>query len=446
MAGSRTAKPSDLAGLIAARLAPYREQRLCVALSGGADSVALLHLAARVRSDCDFTLAALHVNHGISPNADHWQAFCADLCARLDIPLRSARVRLDPASKLGLEAEARACRYAEYRREPADWLLLAQHQDDQAETLLLQLLRGAGPRGLAAMAARAAPRPGEPGLLRPLLDVPRATLDAYLRDAGLAWVEDESNLDPDRARNFLRHDILPRLARHFPAWRDTLARAASHQGETARMLDELGRLDRGADAGVLEVSTLLGLSDERARNALRGLIADAGLRPPNSARLAAFLTQACHAAPDRSPLLAWPEGRLRVWRNRVYCLPAQEPPVPPAPLPWRGEPGLPWAGGEVRFAWTTGTGIARARLEGAAVELRSRQGGERFRPDRARPTRSLAALWQEHEVPPWERARMPLLFRADALLWAPGLGVACDWQAGADEAGIAPDWVKPPMG
>lgn len=445
MAGSRIAKPSELPGLIEARLAPFKGLRLCIALSGGADSTALLHLVARAREALGLTLTALHVHHGISPNADAWQAFCQTRCDRLSVPLRCTRVKLAPDSKLGLEAEARARRREAFRAEPTDWLLLAQHQDDQAETLLLQLLRGSGPRGLAAMAARVEPRAGEPGWYRPLLDIPGATLRDWLRGEGLDWIEDESNLDTLRARNFLRHDILPRLARHVPGWRDTLGRAALHQAESADMLDELARLDRGGMHATLRLDTLRALPEPRARNALRGWIADRGLGAPNRERLVQFLAQARAAAHDRAPLLAWPDGRLRVWRGEVYCLPAHDPPAPGTALSWQGEHRLPWGDGQVLFRPTRGTGIARARLEGRTITLRPRgDHEERLRLDPSRPSRSLASLWREGGVPPWERDRIPRLYSEDQLIWVGGLGIAHDWRTGTQETGLEVAWSPSP--
>ncbi|HMI11071.1 MAG TPA: tRNA lysidine(34) synthetase TilS, partial [Bradyrhizobium sp.] len=239
----------------------------------------LLDALTSVSADRSVKLSAVHVHHGLSPNADHWARFCAEQCASRSVPLSVHRLHLERKPGLSLEALARAGRYEHFMSCDVDVIALAHHADDQAETVLLQLLRGSGPRGLSAMPAF---RRGTPALLRPLLSQTRETLAAYARARGLGWIEDESNSDITHRRNLLRHEIAPRLAAGFKGYPATLTRAASHQAEASALLDELAALDaEGAidDAG-LDRAQLAGLSNARAANLLRWFLRREGLRPP----------------------------------------------------------------------------------------------------------------------------------------------------------------------
>jgi tRNA(Ile)-lysidine synthase len=314
MAASRNkpsidALPGRVGDFLATRLAPA--ERIGVGLSGGCDSVVLLHLLHGL--GLGERLTAIHVHHGLSPNADAWAAFCAEYCARLGVPLQLAHVEVDRRSGLGLEAAARTARYAALAECPGEVLVLAQHQGDQAETLLFNLLRGAGVAGAAAIpeVRQLAGR----RLLRPLLGCSRDELEAYAAQHALAWIEDESNADTRYSRNFLRHDILPVLRRRFPAAERSLAQAAQHFAEADDLLAELAAADWLAaccsgDAPRLRV--LRDLSLARLKNLLRYRLRQLGWRAPGAARLEEFARQLQRAGPDRHPELVLPDGCLRV--------------------------------------------------------------------------------------------------------------------------------------
>src|SRR5882672_10714894 len=229
MGSSRNSSSSELPERVAAALARAISPgaHLALGLSGGVDSVALLSALTELAPAMRFSLRAVHVNHGISPNAARWAEFCAQLCARFRIPFQLETVDIGPYRNLGLEGAARQARYEAFARVDADFIVLAQHRDDRAETLLLRLLRGAGVRGLAAMSPLRALPGTHARLLRPLLTVSRAEIETYARLRGLEWVEDESNADTIRRRNFLRHHVFPLLERQFPAVRATVARTAA---------------------------------------------------------------------------------------------------------------------------------------------------------------------------------------------------------------------------
>lgn len=310
--------PGRVGEFLATRLAPA--ECLCVGLSGGCDSVVLLHLLSRL--GLGERLAAIHVHHGLSPNADSWADFCAAYCGRLGVTLRVVRVNVDRQSGLGLEAAARAARYAALADSDAEVLVLAHHQGDQAETLLFNLLRGAGVSGAAAMATERAL--GRQRLLRPLLGCRRGELEAYARQHDLAWIEDESNGDPRYSRNFLRHEILPVLSRRFPAAESSLAQAARHFAEADALLAELAAADwlmACADGSELPaLSVLRRLSPARLKNLLRYRLRELGWRVPVASRLDEFARQIMTAAPDRHPELDLPDGRIRMAHGRLHWL------------------------------------------------------------------------------------------------------------------------------
>jgi tRNA(Ile)-lysidine synthase len=468
MAGSRKssksrARPPDLAARLLARLAPIvsSRDRLVVGLSGGVDSIVLLDCLRRVAARLRVQVGALHVNHQLSPNAGLWDAFCRRQCRARKIPYASVKVRVAPGDSV--EAAARAARYSVFNGQQADYIVLAQHQDDQVETLLLQMLRGAGVRGLAAMpllrrvegkskqprkrrASSLIPHPSSLKILRPMLDVTRAEILEYARVRRLEWIEDESNASLDFRRNFLRHEVLPVIARRFPAYRTTLARSAGHMAEAGELLNELAEQDAADsfDGETLAVALLRGLSDARARNLLRFFLARRGVVMPNVERLEEALRQVLTARQDARVAVGLDDCVLRRYADRLHVVPATRPLSRGYVRRWRGERkiDLPELGGTLLFRRSRDHGISLARLSGEAVTIRSRQGGERFQPDARRPRRSLKNLLQEARVAPWERDRLPLIYCGNVLVWVPEVGIDTGFQARADEAAVQPEWKR----
>lgn len=441
MAASRKRLRADLAvhlhHFLQARIAPGSHPLL--GLSGGLDSRVLLDLLVQVRESCGFRLSAVHVNHRISPNADAWAEFCSNICHAANVTFKTVAIDVPRDSGLGLEAAAREARYRVLLAQGADSLILAHHQDDQAETLLLQLLRGAGVKGLAAMGADSGGR--EKNILRPFLDVPRSKLLEYAEERGLSWIEDESNLDLAYDRNFLRHHVFPELEKRFPGCRVTFARSAAHFAEAADLLEEVALADAAqyVHNGQLDVGGLRSLSPARAMNLLRWWIAERSGLPLSSARLHSILDQLCHARENAQVECRLGDAVLRRYRDTAYIEPGCL--AQPYRVEWHGESslGLP-DGSRLDFRRMTGQGIALARLK-ESLFIGNRQGGARLRPDCRRPTRSLKNLWQEAGIPPAERERTPLIWHGSELVAVPGLGVACDWQPRADEAGLVVEWV-----
>jgi tRNA(Ile)-lysidine synthase len=444
MASSRKPKSSDVVRHVAACLDERvaRGARVTLGLSGGLDSVSLLSVLVDLAPKLGYFLSCVHVHHGLSKNADDWAHFCAVLCDSKQVPLETVRVDLGRWRGLGIEAAARTARYEAYAKQKADYVVLAHHRDDQAETLLLQLLRGAGVKGLAAMPV-VLDRPG-PAILRPLLEVPRSDLEAYARSKRLKWVDDESNRDTRLARNFLRHDVLPLLERRFPAARATIARSALHLSEAQGLLDALAREDaeRAERNGGLDVAVLAGLGPARAKNLLRHYFAAQGVPMPDASLIEESLRQLISAGSDAALRVRLGPVRLRRYRGLMLLEPELPEPARDFEAAWTGAAvwKLPELGGALRFQSVRGTGISLAKLVPDRVRVRLRRGGERLRPDRSRPTRTLKNLLQECGVPPWQRERLPLLYCGSDLVFVPYLGVACEYQAAPDEQALLATW------
>lgn len=411
---------------------------VCVAFSGGRDSAVLLDALSRLREAHPFGLRACHVHHGLSPNADAWASHAQTFAQARGVPCDVVRVTVDRGSRRGLEAEARQARYGALREARADVVALAHHRDDQAETVLLQALRGAGLKGLAAM-----PVLREEGACRwwrPLLDEPVESIATYAAAAGLSWVHDESNDQRSAARNVLRLDSLPALASHFPQARESLASLARHAAQAQRVLEEVAAEDlaRLCAANGIDAAGLARLSTERQAGVLRAALAQRGLPMPPRARLEAMRAQLLESRPDAQPSLVHAGWR---WARQAgaLCLEPLEPVD-------RGDWACLWNGaplvelgarrGKVRFREAE-YGIDPGRIAEGQWRFAPRQGGERLRPRRGGPSRTLKNLLREAGVPAPARSQLPLLFHGPRLVWAPGVGVCADHAA---SPGWWPEW------
>ena len=317
MAASRNKLSNELLNrvgdFVAARTA--KDEPLALGLSGGCDSVVLLHLL--VSLGLGQRLSAIHVHHGLSPNADTWADFCSQFCARLDISLDVQVVTVNLKSGQGIEAAARQARYAVFAKCAAPTVFLAHHQGDQAETVLFNLLRGAGVAGAAGMVDERTQ--GDIRILRPLLNVPRSALEAYAVTNQLSWIEDESNADTKFTRNFLRHEVLTVINQRFPAAEQNLAQAAGHFSEAAALLDVFAEEDwqKVRDGETLNLRRLRPLGAVRIKNLLRYRLRQMAWQTPVAARLDEFVRQLLSAAPDRHPELKLDKGLMRIAKGQI---------------------------------------------------------------------------------------------------------------------------------
>jgi tRNA(Ile)-lysidine synthase len=425
------------------------QPHLLLALSGGLDSCVLLHLLLAAKRNLAFELSAMHVHHGLSANADRWADFCTQLCHALNVPLAVVPVALQQQPALGIEAAARKLRYAAlfnfqldatHDKRP-DFIVTAHHQDDQAETLLLQLMRGAGVKGLASMAAVDHSR----RLLRPLLGISRQALQAYATQQSLVWCEDESNSNTQFERNYVRHELLPVLAARFPGVQSVLARTASHLAEANDLLDNLAAIDGAAllQDNSLCLSGLRTLTLARAKNLLRYWFARNALAMPNSEQLKEIVQQLLNAAADANISISLQHLSLKRFQQRAYLY--QEQTLVAFDLVWNGEAEIILPnGGRLTFSQVTGRGLA-LKFGMSKLRISSRDGGERFKPNVLRPTRTLKHLLQEANIPPWQRLQLPLVYWHDTLAYVPGIGIAHELQAAADEPGVEITWYEPAL-
>lgn len=452
MANSRKLSSADLEERLAATSLIPAGSSILVGLSGGVDSVVLLHLLCRLAPRFSWQLSALHVHHGISSHADSWADYCAGLCARLNVPLLVERVDIRPLREHGLEAAARKLRHAAFAGQRCDIVALAHHADDQVETLFLQLLRGAGVKGASAMPVLSLPNvpvlslpdgltAGSQKLWRPLLQTSRQEILCFAAEHKLQWVEDESNADEGYPRNFLRHKLLPLLGEKFPAYRHTLTRSAEHFAGANALLDDLARIDAAVAVadGALKVAALQALSLARAKNLLRYFLHQHGAPMPQVVQLDDMLHQLCSARSDATVCVGFgSEWQLRRYRGRAYALRAPGEFDRNLVLSWRNEAELAWPAlnSRVVFQSAVGEGVSLAKLQGRPVTLRLRQGGEALRPHLRGSNRTLKNLLQENFIPPWQRDRLPLLYCGDELVCVPGVAIAAAYRATEGEAGI----------
>lgn len=323
MENSKSSQSTELlrqtVGICLDRQAAAR-QSLVAGFSGGLDSTVLLHCLRQLAPERQLSLSALHVHHGLSPQADAWEAHCRGLCAEWGIPLTVERVAVERGSRDGLEAAARRARHDAFRRTSGDWIVLAHHRDDQAETLLFNLLRGTGLRGAAAMSET------NGRLLRPLLEVGRDAIEGYAREQGLGWIDDESNADTRFSRNHLRHEVLAGLEKRFPGSTANLAAASRRFAEAQSLLDDLAAIDLGSHDHdfPLDADLLAALDEPRGRNLLRYLLQRRHVGIPGEERLREALRQLTHAAPDRHPAIVFGTWRLLRRGGKVVIEPAQD--------------------------------------------------------------------------------------------------------------------------
>ena len=401
------------------RIEGWPRARLLLACSGGVDSRVLLELLARLRRQRHFELRVVHVNHHLQPAAAGFAREVRQVCRELAVPCRVRHARGVARRGESVEARARETRYALLASElrAGEVLLTAQHCDDQLETVLLQLFRGAGVEGLAAMPA-SAPF-GRGLLLRPLLAWPRADLEAIARRWDLGFVDDPSNRDTRFDRNFLRQEIIPRLSARWPALATTVARSAAHVAEAARLVKALAAQDLPLvlKDGGLDIALLTALPEARRRALVRAWLRSCGLQLPDQVHLQRILQELTGARPDRHPQVQWLGGTA--WRERgllraAATLPprAARKPAPELPIAWD------WRAGNCHgLAWLADSQgpVDGSRLP-PRIELRYRAGGERLRPRARGARRPLKDLLREAAVPERSRNAVPLIFTPAGLL------------------------------
>jgi tRNA(Ile)-lysidine synthase len=436
----------DLPSRLLLSLEPWRNAvHWRIAFSGGLDSTVLLHLLASLaKSESLPPLSAVHIHHGLQAAADAWPQHCQSVCDALGVPLLVERVKVQ--SGASLERAARDARYAVFSSltQANDVLLTGQHRDDQAETLMFRLLRGAGVRGLSAMPAQRSV--GQGTLVRPLLDISRAELEAYAQAHQLNWIEDPSNQDRQFSRNYLRHQVMPLLTGRWPQAQASMARSAAHLREAQGLLDELAQMDLAQAATAhdfqwlglpsLKLTPLTALSVARQRNAISHWL-EPLTRLPDTDHWSGW-SDLCEAAHDASPIWRLADGELHRSAGRVWWLSDAWLRAPVIGCEWQTPSSA------LRLA-DNGRVMFSGQAPAGPLRIGFRQGGEVMQlADRGH--RDLKRLFNERAVPGFVRGRLPLLFRGDELLAVanlPGLdgdghgGWKLHWQPTDEDQGLS---------
>lgn len=420
--------------------------RWLVAFSGGMDSAVLLHALATSRTKNAPTVIAVHVDHGMHKDSRMWADHCQQFAATLDVEYVGLQVEVAEDPDCGPEAAARDARYRVLRQyvQKGDCLLTAHHEEDQAETLLLNLLRGSGMQGLAGIAMRQQFASGR--LLRPLLAVSSRSIADYARGHNISWIEDSSNEDRRYDRNFLRHEIFPALVSRWPAAANRIRTSAELAREAGELLQDLADLDLQAhpSAARLSLSVLSELAPARQRNLLRRAVGICGLRPAPANQLYQVVNELVPAREDAQPLVTWPGAEIRRYRDHLFVLPATTDNV--ESCRWRRltkdsifdlGPGM----GSLQLVDESTPGID-PDIVSQDLEIRFRRGGEEIRPVGHEYTRKLKGLLQNEGILPWMRQRLPLLYCGDKLVAVANIWIAADCIA---QSGLVVRWHDQPL-
>lgn len=418
-------------------------KKVWLAYSGGIDSHVLLHLLATTsHPDLNFA-ATVHVDHGLQAESKNWSQHCADVCKNLNIDYHALQVQVKDIETLGMEAAARAARYQAIDQllSPEDVLLTAQHQHDQAETLLLQLLRGSGPKGLAAMAAKSTM--GKMTVIRPLLDVSQQDIQLYAEQHNLKWIDDPSNVDTRWSRNYLRHKVWPELEHRWPQAEITLSRSAQHCAEANELLMELAEQDMeflgiNVNSETLPITELMTLSLARQRNLLRHYIERRQFTLPSTTVLQCVIDEVCLAAQDSEPLVSWGGVEVRRYQQQLYVMtPMKAHDVLQSVVVDDFDKTILIESQLIEWQQTNEKGL-KGDVISHDVSLRFRQGGERIQLQGQTHHKSLKHLFQQWHIPPWQRDRIPLVFCDDKLIAVVGYGVSDEFAVNEGQQGYLP--------
>ena len=387
-------------------------KRYLVGFSGGLDSHVLLSTITQLA--LDVPVVAIHINHSIHAQSDQWQKHCATIAHDLKIDFLSRKVDANPPRGESPEAWARKKRYKAFSSlmEEGDILLLAQHQDDQIETFFLQLLRGSGPHGLAAMPVSTSFSGGL--LARPLLEVKRQDLELYAQKHQLQWIEDPSNQDHSYDRNYLRHEIMPLIRKRWPGYTGSLSRSISLQSDACVLLNDSAINDlesaRCKNSSSLSIQKLREMNDINLRNLLRYWINDMGFALPSSQKLRQITDTVLTAADDRSPCVDWSGVEVRRYRYQLMIMPSQIKQDLSVTYQWDLKQALELPTGVLSVKKMMGKGFY---VDSDSVDVRFRQGGEALKPAGYAHATTLKKYLQEQGIPPWLRDQIPLIYSND---------------------------------
>ena len=416
---------------------------ILLGLSGGLDSCVLLHLLANMQTQLDFKLKAIHVHHGLSSSADDWLNFCKQKCKLLDIEFDAVKVKINEKGSLGIEGEARELRYEAIKKKQKGVVALGHHQNDQAETLLLQLLRGSGLKGLAGMPELDEERK----FWRPMLNIKKKLLEKYASENDIKYIKDESNEDINFDRNFIRKKVLPLIESRYPASIETISRSASNISEGYH-LNKLLALDDSKnvmsdDGSYLLISDLNKLPNLRAINLIRWWLSFNGLLMPSKKNVEELFRQVKLIKKDTSLNLKISNDRsIRAFDDKLLIVSIMND-LPSYHFKWAGQEEIELPNkSKLHFVKTKKGGLSLSKLGAKSLYIKSRTGGEKLKSFPDQPSRSLKYLFQKADIPHWERDQVPLVYANEQLVAVPNLGVQYEYQSKVGEVGYQIKWLR----
>jgi tRNA(Ile)-lysidine synthase len=416
---------------------------ILLGLSGGLDSCVLLHLLANMQTQLDFKLKAIHVHHGISPYADDWLNFCKQKCKLLDIEFDAVKVKINKKGSLGIEGEARELRYEAIKKKQKDIVALGHHQNDQAETLMLQLLRGSGLKGLAGMPEFDKKRK----FWRPMLNIKKELLEKYASENGIKYIKDESNEDINFDRNFIRKKVLPLIESRYPASIETISRSATNISE-GHQINELLALDDSKnvmsdDGSHLLIENLNKLPNLRAINLIRWWLSFNDLLMPSKKNVEELFRQVKLIKKDTSLNLKISNDRsIRAFDDKLLIVSIMND-LPSYHFKWAGQEEIELPNkSKLHFVKTKKGGLSLSKLGAKSLYIKSRTGGEKLKSFPDQPSRSLKYLFQKADIPHWERDQVPLVYANEQLVAVPNLGVQYEYQSKVGEVGYQIKWLR----
>ena len=424
-----------------------RDADILVAFSGGVDSVVLLDVLSRNASSFNINLSALHVHHGLHPDADEWSNFCLGFCNDRNISAEVVKVSVDRRSKYGIEGEARAQRHAALLGRDPEFIAFAHHFDDQVETFMLKIGRGAGLDGLTGMKSMREDFASGKKLIRPMLQVHRTEIEQYARDRDLTWVEDDSNRDVSFDRNYLRYSLLPEVRRRLPTFNAGVRSVIDNLGGALELLSEVAGQDIEAlkcESGGIDLERLAQLSNARQKNIILELFKQQGLQFPSRAQVAEALRQ-CHDAQSSAMVnISTSSGSIRRYRKKLFVLPRQQAVDSGWSQLWngRGRVVLPSGLGALEFRPSNGEGLAIKPDELGKVAISFSVPGGRFSLGIDRPQRPLKKIWQAMGIPPWRRGLVPLVHVGSRIAYVGDVGVSGSFFAEDGEKSWKVAWTR----
>jgi len=419
------------------------QKNISIALSGGIDSIVLLHALNKLKSKLKIKLNAIHIHHNLSEYADDWLTFCYKECKKLGVPISSEKVDIKPNLSMGIEGAARKSRYEALETHRNNILALGHHQNDQAETLLLQLFRGSGLNGLAAMPTFDSKR----FIWRPLLGINREIIEGYAKENALNFIEDESNNNLQFDRNFLRKEILPLIRSRYPDIINTISRSSENIAEGLNLHKAIAKEDANIylskNKEHLSLSMIKVLDKERVINLIRWWLDVNKQKMPSKKTINELYNQIKIVKKDSQiNIHISSEMSVRAYNDFLWLVKITKD-KHNYDLIWKGEDvfELPGAS-KLLFKPSLGQGISLEKVGSSVLRIQNRMGGERFKPKRNQPTRTLKYLLQKMNMPPWERAMLPIIYSEDMLVAVPNYGVHHEVVADKDEIGFTIEWVN----